>query len=256
MNEVALSSGTSPDSRNGLWTKSFVANLLSFVVMVIGYVLPEPWRGPVLSIGLFAFSGAITNWLAVHMLFEKVPGLYGSGVIPLRFEEFKSGILQLMKQQFFNRENLQRFLGESTGKSSQQIPWEAILNDVNFDPAFESLKEAVKESPFGGMLNMFGGDSALEPLRGPFSQKMKSSIRTIAQSDNFQNSLRKHLSTGLSTEAILEQIDIVIKQRLDELTPDMVKNIIQDMIRIHLGWLVVWGGVFGGLIGLAAHFIQ
>jgi hypothetical protein len=24
------------------------------------------------------------------------------------------------------------------------------------------------------------------------------------------------------------------------------------MIREHLGWLVVWGGVFGGLIGLLA----
>ena len=31
----------------------------------------------------------------------------------------------------------------------------------------------------------------------------------------------------------------------------MVKGIMQDMIRAPLGWLVVWGGVFGGLIGLA-----
>jgi len=30
----------------------------------------------------------------------------------------------------------------------------------------------------------------------------------------------------------------------------MVKDIIQKMIRAHLGWLVVWGGVIGGLIGL------
>ena len=30
----------------------------------------------------------------------------------------------------------------------------------------------------------------------------------------------------------------------------MVKDIVQTMIRQHLGWLVVWGGVFGGLIGL------
>jgi hypothetical protein len=29
----------------------------------------------------------------------------------------------------------------------------------------------------------------------------------------------------------------------------MVKTIIQDMIRRHLGWLVVWGGFFGALIG-------
>jgi hypothetical protein len=35
----------------------------------------------------------------------------------------------------------------------------------------------------------------------------------------------------------------------------MVKEIIQTMIRQHLGWLVVWGGVFGGLIGLGTSFI-
>ena len=34
----------------------------------------------------------------------------------------------------------------------------------------------------------------------------------------------------------------------------MVKEIIQKMIRSHLGWLVVWGGVFGSLIGLASSF--
>jgi len=35
----------------------------------------------------------------------------------------------------------------------------------------------------------------------------------------------------------------------------MVKEIIERMIQEHLGWLVVWGGVFGGLIGLVTTFI-
>ena len=30
-----------------------------------------------------------------------------------------------------------------------------------------------------------------------------------------------------------------------------VKDIVQQMIRKHLGWLVVWGCAFGGLIGLS-----
>jgi len=41
-------------------------------------------------IGVFAFSGAITNSLAIHMLFEKVPFLYGSGVIEVNFHSLKS----------------------------------------------------------------------------------------------------------------------------------------------------------------------
>jgi hypothetical protein len=42
------------------------------------------------------------------MLFEKVPFLYGSGIIPNRFEEFKDSIKQLMMQQFFTVENVER----------------------------------------------------------------------------------------------------------------------------------------------------
>ena len=36
----------------------------------------------------------------------------------------------------------------------------------------------------------------------------------------------------------------------------MVKEIIQKMIKEHLGWLVVWGGVFGAVIGLVSTVIQ
>ena len=38
------------------------------------------------------------------MLFEKVPGLYGSGVVPSRFEEFKEGIRSLIMTQFFTED--------------------------------------------------------------------------------------------------------------------------------------------------------
>ncbi|MDE5014546.1 DUF445 domain-containing protein, partial [Francisella tularensis subsp. holarctica] len=51
-------------------------------------------------------------------------------------------------------------------------------------------------------------------------------------------------------------IERLIDSRLDELTPQKVKEIILKIIRENLGWLVGWGGVFGGLIGLAASFIS
>ena len=40
-----------------------------------------------------------------------------------------------------------------------------------------------------------------------------------------------------------------------QLTPIMIKIIIQDIMRKHLGWLVVWGGVFGGIIGFIVSVI-
>ena len=49
---------------------------------------------------------------------------------------------------------------------------------------------------------------------------------------------------------MLSNIEQMIDARLDVLTPKMVKEIVQNFIKEHLGWLVVWGGFFGGLIGL------
>jgi hypothetical protein len=43
----------------------------------------------ILSFGVFAFSGGLTNWIAIRMLFEKIPGLKGSGVIEAKFKDIK-----------------------------------------------------------------------------------------------------------------------------------------------------------------------
>ena len=44
--------------------------------------------------------------------------------------------------------------------------------------------------------------------------------------------------------------------RLKDLTPVQVKKIIQDIIQSHLGWLVVWGGLLGAVIGFSLSLIQ
>lgn len=41
-----------------------------------------------------------------------------------------------------------------------------------------------------------------------------------------------------------------------ELTPERVKQLMEDVIREHLGWLIVWGNVFGGVIGIIAKAVQ
>ncbi|HEC74771.1 MAG TPA: DUF445 domain-containing protein, partial [Methylophaga aminisulfidivorans] len=63
------------------------------------------------------------------------------------------------------------------------------------------------------------------------------------------------LNSHAAFDDIHFHIEHIVKSRLDEMTPLMVKNIIQRMIKEHLGWLVVWGGVFGGLIGLLSSFL-
>lgn len=203
------------------------------------------------TVGLFALSGAFTNWIAVHMLFEKVPLLYGSGVIPARFEDFKIAIKELMMEQFFTEENIDRFLSDSSGgvASLDLVP---VIEKIDLNPAFDDLVDVIEKSSFGGMLAMVGGSEALQPLREPFIEKMKVTVGNISQSEEFAHILKNEIEQGSVKADMREKVSEIIDQRLNELTPQLVKEIIQAMIRKHLGWLVVWGGVFGGIIGFIA----
>lgn len=232
--------------------KSFITNLLALLLTILGYSLHNDI---VFSIGIFALSGAITNALAIHMLFEKVPFLYGSGVVENRFDEFRKGIYNLIMTQFFTKENLQQFFEEEIGDKKSHFDLHPILEKTDFTPAFNSLKEAVLESPFGAMLGMFGGESALEPLQEPFTNKLQASIIAISKNESFQNALHESFSNSDMSDDIYEKVSNIVNKRLEELTPKMVKDIVQEMIKKHLGWLVVWGGVLGGLIGFLSTLI-
>mgnify|MGYP006078562141 FL=1 len=227
--------------------KSIITNGLAITIVLLGFILDNVI---IKTVGLFAISGALTNWIAVHMLFEKVPGLYGSGVIPERFEDFKSGIRTLVMEQFFSKDNIQRFLTDN--KQPIHVDFAPIIKKVDLGPTFDSLVEVIKDSSFGQMLGMFGGVEALEPMRQPFVNKMGTALEDITQDPKFTLLLQQELTQPDIQQDLHEKINTIVEQRLNELTPKMVKDIIQNMIREHLGWLVVWGGVFGGLIGLLA----
>ncbi|KXF82398.1 DUF445 family protein [Enterovibrio coralii] len=231
--------------------KSFLTNLIAAIITAVGYYLDQPIA---LYGGLFALSGSLTNLLAVHMLFEKVPGLYGSGVIQARFEAFKLGIKSLMMDQFFTKENIDRFLSkEIAGDANLNL--EPVIEKIDFNPTFDGLVDVINNSPFGGMLMMMGGPEALTPLRQPFVEKMQSSVIEITQQEEFRDALKTQIEQPEMMGDITANIESVIEQRLNELTPEMVKDIVQKMIREHLGWLVVWGGVFGGLIGVVSALL-
>lgn len=233
--------------------KSLLTNLISLAVVGAGAVSPV-YRDQILAIGLFATSGAFTNWLAVHMLFERIPGLYGSGVVPARFEEFKAGIRTLIMEQFFTREKVEEFLAADSPDAP--LDTEPVLSAVDYDRIYAGFVDVVLASPFGGMLGIVGGARALEPLRDPFKTKMKEELRDMLLSRSFSDAMAAGLQSAHAGEALVARAETIVTRRLEELTPQMVKQIVQEMIREHLGWLVVWGGVFGGFLGLIASFVR
>ena len=98
------------------------------------------------------------------------------------------------------------------------------------------------------MLTMVGGKNALNPLNEPMINKIKDLFNEFSISSERDN--EKIIS---KTKTSIENI---VDSRLKELSPENVKIIIQNMIKQHLSWLVVWGAVIGGLIGLFFSLID
>lgn len=237
-----------PNMMKRLLNKSFVTNFIAALLIGLGYV--SPWQPELIkNIGFFALSGAITNWLAIYMLFEKVPFLYGSGVIPERFEEFKASIKNLMMQQFFTAQNIEQFIETEEQQGSKILNLAPFMQAIDFEKIYSGLVAAIMESSFGGMLMMMGGEQALAPIKEPFILKMQTTLQEMVETDAFKQALRQGLNAHKISDDLVSKIEAVIDKRLSELTPKMVKEMVEAIIHEHLGWLVVWGGIFGGLMG-------
>lgn len=234
-----------------LLDKSLLTNLLAALAVGVGFLLPGRAGELVQTSGFYALSGAFTNWMAIYMLFDKVPGFYGSGVIPLRFEEFKTGIRELVMQQFFNEANVHQFFSRGgDGVSAVRTLLDDVVAKVDFDRAFDALLDVIMQSSFASMLSMVGGAKALERLREPFTERMRNFLDEVGSDEAFVTYLGEH-----SSQMLLGKVESIVDRRLEELTPQLVKEIIQQMIRKHLGWLVVWGGVVGALMGFSIELL-
>ena len=226
-----------------LMNKSFLTNLISAVVFGVSYVIPEfTGRNALMLAGLFALSGALTNWLAVYMLFERIPGLYGSGIIALRFDQFKESIRSLIMENFFTREN---FIRVTQNTLPHTIQPELVMDKIDFDKVFRGFVAVIQNSSFGGMFTLFGGEKVIEPMREPFKKEFERQASEILLNIDVASVLQKETDFEIFRSKIASMVDTTV----NELTPQRVKEIVEEMIRTHLGWLVVWGGVFGALIG-------
>ncbi len=263
--------------------KGALSNIVSGTLLSTGLVLAAADIGGtfqelVLTIGLFAFSGGITNALAVKMLFDRIPGLVGSGVIQHRFEEIREEIKRLILDEFFTEENLREFLRDKSenvdllsylqgpGDSNPALAfvesqWDKLTSPEVLDPLLDQQVDKIFESSaLGGLLSLVGKDT-VQGIIGTFVESFTASLKekVLERAANFSanpSELGLQLDEERLVSDIRREVDHLLEKRLESLGPEQVKHIIEDVIRRHLGWLVVWGNVFGALIGLATFLLS
>jgi len=260
-----------------MFEKGFVSNVLTFAVMVLGVILRfalfpggfpgddagagrEPVRVSgvailvkyVLAFGLFGFAGGITNWLAVKMLFDKIPGVYGSGIIPNQFMAIRRTIKEMIMDTFFDVSFLKAYIKDKGPALLEQADFGKNISDMLSSKETEELigrkLYELGTKPEGMLLVMMNlRPEMLQPLVVTFVKSMADDIGPMLSSAFSAN------ADSLPIQALRDQVDEMMEQRLLELSPERVKRLVEAVMRTHLGWLVVWGNIFGGLIGIIAE---
>ena len=250
--------------------KGTLSNALSACSILVGIILPgSDFRTGILCAGACAFCAGITNSLAAKMLFDRVPGLFGSGVIPARFSDVRSKIVDLIMAHFFAPAHLRRFLSDRRA----DFDWRRYLKDGPSDPLVQAVKdrwrqlsdpqtigpiidgqlEKLMDSSIGGMLLMVGMDN-VKPAVNTFVMNLVASLeeKVVELASKVGDSGPRIALDEEKLVADLErEVRALVKARLDELSPATVRDLLQDWIGPDLGWVVVWGNVLGGLLGLA-----
>lgn len=152
---------------------------------------------------------------------------------------------------FFDKTFLEHYLDSRMTRILADLELGERLKTAMADPLFDQLLlqklQQVSLTPEGilvtTMAPLFGGIEAMVPVLKPFLGAFGAELLTELVA-------RFEMKEMISIDSIIREVDALLTEKLRMITPEMVRELMEEVIKEHLGWLVVWGNVFGGIIGI------
>lgn len=196
------------------------------------------WSQYVLPVLLSAFTGWITTWIAIKMLFHprrpiNILGFKLQGIFPKNQQLIAQKLGQVVSKEFLSFAEIE---AKVTNPQNLEKLKPEIENHIDL-----FLKE--KLSTVFPMLSMFIGDKTINQLKGAF----------LTELENLFPILMKNYMTTLEKDLDLEKI---VTDKVAGFSSEKLEDILDQITKKEFQFLEVIGAVFGLFIGVIQVLIQ
>ncbi len=196
------------------------------------------WTAYIIPVLLSAFTGWITTWVAIKMLFHprnpiNILGFKLQGIFPKNQQLIAEKLGQVVSKEFLS-------FAEIEAKVTN--PDNLLMLKPEIEKHIDTfLRE--KLSTIFPMLSMFIGDKTITQLKEGFLMELESLFPI----------LMKSYMTKLEKDLDLEKI---VTEKVASFSSGKLEDILNQITKKEFQFLEVIGGVFGFLIGLVQVLIQ
>jgi uncharacterized membrane protein YheB (UPF0754 family) len=190
------------------------------------------WTGYVITILLSAFTGWVTTWMAIKMLFHprrpiKVFGFTIQGIFPKNQQLIAQKLGQVVSKELLSFDEIEKKITDPGNLQKLKPEIEAHID--NF------LRNKLKE--VFPMLAMLIGDKTIDQLKGAF----------IVELENLFPVLMKTYMNKLQSDLDLEKI---VTEKIAGFSAEKLEDMLDQITKKEFKFLEISGAFFGLVIGL------
>ncbi len=196
------------------------------------------WTNYIIPVLLSTFTGWVTTWIAIKMLFHprnpvNILGFKLQGIFPKNQQLIAQKLGQVVSKEFLSFAEIE---AKVTNPGNLQMLKPEIEKHID-----KFLRE--KLTDLFPMLSMFIGDKTINQLKAAFLMELESLFPI----------LMKSYMTKLEKDLDLEKI---VTEKVASFSSEKLEDILNQITKREFKFLEVIGGVFGFLIGLVQVLIQ
>lgn len=196
------------------------------------------WTTYIIPILFSAFTGWVTTWIAVKMLFHprKPLNIFGfklQGIFPKNQQLIAQKLGQVVSKEFLSFAEIEAKVINPENLEKLKPEIEAHIDTF--------LRE--KLTTLFPMLSMFIGDKTINQLKAAFLTELENLFPILMK--NYMKKLEKDLD-----------LEKIVTEKVASFSSEKLENILDQITKKEFQFLEVIGGVFGLLIGVMQVLFQ